>query len=37
MPSDEVERTRSMPSIPVTASSTRRLMPSSTSWGVAPG
>jgi hypothetical protein len=36
-PSADTERTRSMPSIPAIASSTRRLMPSSTSAGVAPG
>ena len=32
-----LDRTRSTPSMPNTASSTRRVMPSSTSVGVAPG
>ena len=35
--SDAVESTRSTPSMPRVASSTRRVMPSSTSVGVAPG
>ena len=35
--SDAVESTRSMPSMPKMDSSTRRVIPSSTSVGVAPG
>ena len=35
--SDAVDETRSTPSMPKVASSTRRVMPSSTSDGVAPG